>query len=855
MLISPHGATIRGDQARNFSPHQVGILLLGIGSVVSLGCSQGETFVPTVASGAQRNVSSASVVESKAARPSSQPTTNDSSQEKAIVAEAAVANVVEEASQSATSLTKRAAQASRALPDPATDIPRGQRSAQHQAEHQRMVDALVAVRDLELKVNPFMGDKDILELQAKLDAAPSQPLTAETWRTRFQLAVGLLRMGREQSSLIHFKECEKQIPLLKESLPDDWIEMAYFYLAVNHLRIGETLNCCQRNTPDSCVLPIQGEGVHEKQEPSRSAIALLTRLLDHPKTSSTMRLRACWLVNIAHMTVGEYPDGVDTQWRIAPELLQSEEPFPRFINIGPEIGVGRFNLSGGAISDDFDSDGDLDLVVSCMEVGVSMVFYRREADGSFKPEIKAAGLEGMLGGLNITHADYDNDGDLDLLVLRGGWFNAKRSQPRSLLQNNGDGYFTDVTYSAGLGDAAFCTQTAAWFDFDNDGDLDVFIGAEIGGGDPNPSQLYRNEGNGTFVDVAEKAGVTNMRFAKGTSAGDYNNDGWIDLYVSNKGEENRLYKNRGDGTFEDVAPAMNVTKPIQSFPCWFWDFDNDGNLDLFVGSYDARIEKTTAALLGMKSNSELHKLYRGDGGETFVDVAEDRNLRQPSLPMGSNFGDLDNDGWLDFLLGTGDPEYFNLMPNKMYHNREGLAFSDVTTAGGFGNLQKGHAVAFADLDHDGDEDIFAELGGAFPGDRYFNNLYENPGFDQRWVCLRLEGVKSNRFGVGSKIELTIDSDGVERKLYRHLNSGGSFGGNPYRQHIGLANAEKIKKLKVNWAGSLHVDEWTDLPIDGLLTLTEGAKDAKFETLPPIPFKRLDADPSLEAPLGPALNLP
>jgi hypothetical protein len=292
-----------------------------------------------------------------------------------------------------------------------------------------------------------------------------------------------------------------------------------------------------------------------------------------------------------------------------------------------------------------------------------------------------------------------------------------------------------------------------------------------------------------------------------------------------------LYRNNGDGTFTDVAPDLGVGGPFQSFPCWFWDFDNDGNLDIFVGSYSATIADVAAGYLNKPFQSELPALYRGDGHGGFQDVAWDMNLRRPSAPMGSNFGDLDNDGYLDFYLGTGNPEYFNLMPNLMYRNRRGQGFADVTTAGGFGNLQKGHGVAFADVDHDGDQDVFEELGGAYPGDRYYNALYENPGFGNRWVAIRLVGVRSNRFGVGARLRLDIEDGDQPRSIYRHVTSGSSFGGNSYRLQVGLGQAASIRRLEVYWPTTGLTQTFDNLPIGCLLTITEEQPEAIASELP------------------------
>ena len=228
-----------------------------------------------------------------------------------------------------------------------------------------------------------------------------------------------------------------------------------------------------------------------------------------------------------------------------------------------------------------------------------------------------------------------------------------------------------------------------------------------------PCQLFRNDGDGTFTDVAAAAGVENGGYTKGVTWGDFDGDRYPDLYVSNLAGPNRLYRNTADGRFTDVAPQLGVTEPTRGFPVWFWDFNNDGALDIFAASYAGRIGILAAHYAGTRATVGLPRLYQGDGRGGFRDVATALHLTTPLLPMGSNYGDLDGDGRLDFYLGTGDPEFQSLMPNLMYVQRAGAGFVDVSTAGGFAHLQKGHAVAFADLDHDGDLDVFQQMGAPF----------------------------------------------------------------------------------------------------------------------------------------------
>jgi hypothetical protein len=191
------------------------------------------------------------------------------------------------------------------------------------------------------------------------------------------------------------------------------------------------------------------------------------------------------------------------------------------------------------------------------------------------------------------------------------------------------------------------------------------------------------------------------------------------------------------------------------------------------------------------------------------------------LTMGASFGDLDNDGWLDVYLGTGDSTYQALLPNRMFRNDRGARFQDVTTAGDFGHLQKGHAVAFADLHRTGFEDVFEEMGGAQPGDAFQSALYKNPGNGNHWITLRLEGVRSNRAAFGAKVRVTIMENGKRRSIYRTVGFASSFGGNPLEQHVGIGAATVVEEVEVTWPASGIVDRMHDIQVDKRYTLREG----------------------------------
>ena len=687
------------------------------------------------------------------------------------------------------------------------------------ASHERMVALLADIERRTPDENWLVGDKEARKLRRAAATLPAKP-SLQALGTWYELGIRELQLGREKEGIDALTAAYRMIPDLRGLAALDRLNVT-FHLGVGYMRLGETQNCCLRNTPESCLIPIQGGGIHTNEEGSRQAIVHLSEVLSMTRETEPGHLQAKWLLNIAHMTLGEYPDRVPARHLIPPSAFASDEPFPRFPNIAGRLGVDAFLNAGGAIADDFDGDEYLDLVLSSSLPSEHLRYYRNNRDGTFTERSEAAGLTGILGGLNIIQADYDNDADLDILVLRGGWLFESGRVPNSLLQNQGDGTFLDVTHAAGLGEKHLPTQTASWADYDKDGDLDLYIGNEFTDRVIAPCELYRNEGNGTFTEVAREAGVTNDRWAKSVIWGDYDGDGFPDIYVGNLGQPNRLYRNQGNGKFRDVAPDLGVTLPLATFPSWFWDFDNDGDLDIFASSYAGDIVDLAAAALGLPFEAPLARLYRSDGKGGFEDVAGKMNLVKPVLPMGANFGDLDGDGWLDFYLGTGDPDYMNLMPNIMYRSRQGESFADVTVNGGFGNLQKGHGIAFADLDNDGDQDIFEEMGGAYRGDRFNASLYENPGFGSRWIAVQLRGRRSNRYGIGARIRAVVLEDGKERSIYKHMNSGGTFGGNPLRQNIGLGKASRIVRLEVLWPTTGLTQTVPDVPLDRSIEVVEG----------------------------------
>ncbi len=225
--------------------------------------------------------------------------------------------------------------------------------------------------------------------------------------------------------------------------------------------------------------------------------------------------------------------------------------------------------------------------------------------------------------------------------------------------------------------------------------------------------------------------------------------------------------------------------------------------------------------MGLPYKAETPRLYHNNHDGTFTDVTKQVHLDRVILAMGAGFGDLDNDGWLDIYIGTGASDLDALLPNRMFRNAGGKRFQDVTTSGGFGHLQKGHSVAFGDINNDGQEDIFEEIGGALPGDSYQSVLFANPGHDNHWLSLDLEGVQTNRSAFGARIAVKLKTPEGDRHVYRTVGYGSSFGGNPLRQHIGVGKNTTIEEVEVSWPTSGTVQRFHDFPADHAYSIREG----------------------------------
>ncbi len=584
-------------------------------------------------------------------------------------------------------------------------------------------------------------------------------------------------------------------------------------LAEAYLREAETRNCLSNHAARSCIYPLRGDGVHLEREQGRKALALYEELVGlYP---GDVRYR--WLMSVTAMALDVAPAHAP----LSPD--GGDSPFPAFHNAA--IAAGLHNpdsprSSGGAILDDFNGDGHLDIMLGGYLPSDPVLYYENRGDGTFVNRSDESGLSRELGVFRLNQADYDNDGDLDVLLVRYGWQGPGRN---TLLANDGNAVFTDVTDRAGLGESLESSFEGAWADYDNDGWVDLFVANNHAG---KGSVLWRNRGDGSFADVTAAAELPYLKQLLSASWGDYDNDGDQDLYVSSIAAPNHLFRNEADGTFTDVTFEAGVGLPLVSFPAWFFDYDNDGNLDIFGGNYWLPFEDEVASLAGAEPpcGAALSKLYRNTGTGTYRDVTEEAGLDVVFTAMGANFGDLDSDGFLDIYVGTGSPSLMHLVPNRFFHNQAGRTFADATFSADLGHLQKGHGIAFGDFDADGDQDLLVNLGGAARVDRFQPALFRNPGNGNRSLEITLVGRQSNRSGIGARITATLD-DGS--RVHRTVASGGPFGASPLRQHVGMGQNAAIDTLVIDWPSGTR-DVLQGLPAGAHLVIEEGGDVREFE---------------------------
>lgn len=636
------------------------------------------------------------------------------------------------------------------------------------------------------------------------------------------------RPARAYQLLEQLRASLVQIPPMAEKS----LYTVIYLQGVTSLRLGEDENCIVCRGDSSCILPINPAARHTKPRGSRQAIRHFTEYLEQFPEDFGVR----WLLNLAHATLGEHPEQVDPRYLLTMEV--AEDPanaIGAFQEVGARVGVNRHNHAGGGIMDDFDNDGWLDIVTTAIDASKPMALFRNNTRGTFDECAAEARITDQTGGLYCVQADFNNDGFLDIFIPRGAWLHSP-VRP-SLLTNNGDGTFSDITVASGLLEPA-SSNSASWADYDNDGFLDLYVCCER-----QPNRLYRNLGNGSFHEAAAEVGVQGslQPMCKAGVWIDQDNDDDQDLFLNYFGGTAIMFRNDGLGGFQDVTTSLGIDGPEKGFSSWAWDYDNDGWLDIFATCYDQTLDDVVRGVLGQPHQRKSNRLFRNQKGQRFEDKTRAVGLDVVFSAMGTNYGDFDNDGYLDMYLGTGEPRYDFLVPNRMLRNLKGERFAEITASSRTGHLQKGHGVACGDWNRDGQTDLFVETGGASTGDRAHNLLFQNPGHPNAWVTLRLVGRQTNRSASGARIKI-VTSSPDQQTFYHHVSSGSTFGANSLELNIGLGKAEKIDLLEIHWPSSQQTQRFQDLDVRQVLVIGEGA-----EKLYPQPFTAVQPPPAKEMP--------
>ncbi len=544
-----------------------------------------------------------------------------------------------------------------------------------------------------------------------------------------------------------------------------------------------------------------------------AADSLFRKTIDHHPAILKVR----WHYLQVQLLLGRNPKAMPAQYRFPDAIPDTGNIGGRFTEVAKAMGVNKFNGGRSSGWADFDGDGDLDLAA----LGHPELYYYRNDGGHFANLTKESGLILPEGGIGTQVADYDNDGDADVYITRDGWFGPGK---KHLFQNDGRAHFKDVTDQAGVGNENGSTFCASWGDFDRDGWLDIYLGNGTGAIGDSTNVLFRNNHQGTFTDVAARAGVDNRKQTLSTAFGDYDGDGWPDLYLENFTQPNVLYHNNGNGTFTDVtAQTGTAADQVDGFITFFLDYNNDGLLDIFVGNwsqYDVVLEDRVAGRATHPRDRSV--LLRNNGNSTFTDVAEEAGLARALGTMSGVPGDFDYDGYLDLFLGNGGPTMERRELSTMFRNNGNGTFADVTAQVGVLNLGKLHGVTFADYDQDGDLDLYTPVGGARPGDQWENTLYRNEGFGNHWIVFQLKGTRSNRDGIGAKIRVKAG----DLFQFAEVASGYSFGcSNSLEQEFGLGKHSRVDQVEVQWPSG-QIDRYQNLEADRFVLLEEGAAAPK-----------------------------
>ena len=477
-------------------------------------------------------------------------------------------------------------------------------------------------------------------------------------------------------------------------------------------------------------------------------------------------------------------------------------------DIGTAYSYGSSTWGGGVSFADFDNDGWDDLTFATEEG--TEIYFLKNNDGNFS-SITLNGISNTFKTKQVIWIDYDNDGDQDFFVTGFEGVN-------KFYKNDGDMNFTDVSSSIGFFETDLFTYGVSFADMDNDGDLDAFISNRDGESDDQRNYLYRND-EGTFIDITDSAGLSMSSHLSFCSIiFDYNKDGFQDIYISNDKPDNLniLYKNNGDGTFDDVSEYSGAGIGINAMTTTIGDYNNDGWFDIYI-----------------TNTPEGNELLRNNGDGTFTNVAEATATTFNSVGWGAVFLDADLDGLLDLYVSSDfDGSVGSFLSSAFYHQQNNETFIIPENIGFQEDTRKSYTNAIGDIDNDGKPDII--VGNDIEPNFLWSNKTVN---ENNWLKVKLEGVISNRDGIGNTIEINIGG----QSQYRYTLAGeGYLSQNSFYEFFGLANATEVDYVKVTWTATGESEIINNIAANQAITIKEGSgvlssvnnlKDTTFSIYP------------------------